>query len=136
MLLLLVIVTGLGVNPYWCWLPVIWVLEVIFVAGLSLLFSALNVYIRDVRYIVESANVILFWLVPIFYDFSRIPPAYREVYQLNPVAALVLASRNILLNGVAPPTSLLVKLALSSSGMFFLGLFVFRRVRAGFFNYL
>jgi ABC-type polysaccharide/polyol phosphate export permease len=136
LLLLLVIVTGLGVNPYWCWLPVIWVFEVIFVAGLSLLFSAMNVYIRDVRYIVESANVILFWLVPIFYDFSRIPSAYREVYQLNPVAALVLASRNILLNGVAPPTSLLVKLALSSSGMFFLGLFVFRRVRAGFFNYL
>jgi len=136
LLLLLVIATGLGVNVYWCWLPLIWALEVIFVTGLSLLFSALNVYIRDVRYIVESANVILFWLVPIFYDFARIPPAYREIYQLNPVAALVLASRNILMSGVAPPTSLLVKLALSSSCMFFIGLLVFRRLRAGFFNYL
>lgn len=136
LLLLLVIAAGLGVNVYWCWLPVIWALEVLFVTGLSLLFSALNVYIRDVRYIVESANLILFWLVPIFYEFSRIPPEYREIYQLNPVAALVLASRDILLTGIAPPTTLLVKLALSSICMFLLGFSVFRRLRAGFFNYL
>ncbi len=136
LLLMLAIASGLGINVQWLWLPLIWGFEVVFVFGLSLLFSALNVYIRDVRYTVESANLILFWLVPIFYDFSRIPPAYRELYQLNPVAALVLASRNILLSGIAPPTSLLIKLALSSSGMFILGLLVFRRTRSGFFNYL
>lgn len=136
LLLLLVLATGLGVNRYWVWLIVVWGLAIAFITGLSLLFSALNVYVRDTRYVVESANVVLFWLVPIFYPFSIVPSQYHEIYQLNPVAALVLASRNILLEGAAPPASLLIKLALSSVLMLFLGLLVFRKLEPGFYNYL
>lgn len=135
-LLLLVIATGEGVNRYWGWLAVVWPLEIVFVVGLSLAFSALNVYVRDIRYLVESANVVLFWLVPIFYDFSSIPPQYTEVYSYNPVAAVVMASRAILIYHVAPASSLLIKLALSSSVMLAFGLLVFRRLRSGFYNYL
>jgi ABC-type polysaccharide/polyol phosphate export permease len=109
---------------------------VVFVCGLSLICSVLNVYIRDMRYVVESANTVLFWLVPIFYPFSIIPAAYREVYQFNPVAALVLACRNILLDGIAPPTPLLLKLLCSSVGMFFLGLVFFRMLKHRLYDYL
>jgi ABC-type polysaccharide/polyol phosphate export permease len=49
-----------GVNVYWFWLLLVWPLEIAFVTGLALIFSALNVYIRDVRYVVESANVVCF----------------------------------------------------------------------------
>jgi lipopolysaccharide transport system permease protein len=136
LLLLLVLTSGLGVNRNWAWLIVIWALAIAFVTGLALVFSALNVYIRDVRYVVESANLVLFWLVPIFYPFSRIPARFHEIYQLNPIAALVLASRNILLEGVAPPSSLLIKLAISSTLMLVVGMLVFRRLEARFYNYL
>src|SRR5260370_29194152 len=77
---------------------------------MGLLTSALDVYFRDMRYIVESANRILFWVVPIFYSFAVIPKKYHLIYQLNPVSAVVLATRNILLDGKAPPQSLLWKL--------------------------
>jgi ABC-type polysaccharide/polyol phosphate export permease len=136
LLLTLVLAFGMGVNRYWVWLPVVWGLEVVFVCGLALIFSALNVFIRDIRYVVESCNTILFWLVPIFYDFSIIPRRYREIYQFNPVSALVLALRNILLDGVPPPSSLLLKLALSSFFMLFLGLVVFQRLKRRFYDYL
>jgi ABC-type polysaccharide/polyol phosphate export permease len=135
-LLLLLVTVTMGVNRYWLWLIVVWPLEIVFVAGLSLVFSALNIYIRDVRYVVESANVVLFWLVPIFYPFSIIPAKYHNIYQLNPVAALVLASRNILLEGVAPPASLLIKLALCSTVTLLVGLLVFRKLQGKFYNYL
>jgi ABC-type polysaccharide/polyol phosphate export permease len=136
LLLLLVLASGLGVNRNWGWLIVIWALAVVFTTGLALVFSALNVYVRDVRYVVESANVVLFWLVPIFYPFSRIPAQFHEIYELNPIAALVLASRNILLEGIAPPSSLLIKLAISSTLMLVVGALVFRRLEARFYNYL
>jgi ABC-type polysaccharide/polyol phosphate export permease len=136
--LLLVFVLGfrLGINRHWVWLPLLWLLELIFVCGLSLITSALNVYIRDTRYVVESFNTILFWLVPIFYPFSVIPPAYADVYRWNPVAALVLALRNIFLEASAPPASILAKLAISSTLMLGIGLLVFARLKTRFYDHL
>jgi lipopolysaccharide transport system permease protein len=123
-------------NRHWIWLPYIWIMEVVFVCGLSLVTSCLNVFIRDVRYVVESVNVVLFWLVPIFYSAAIIPPRYKEIYQLNPVAALVFALRYILLDHVPPPESLLIKLTLSSLAMLAIGFLVFRRLRSRFYDYL
>jgi ABC-type polysaccharide/polyol phosphate export permease len=136
LLITAVLLAGKGVNRFWLWLPFVWGFEVVFVCGLSLLFAGLNVYIRDIRYVVESFNLVLFWLVPIFYRFDNIPARFHQFYQLNPVAALVLASRNILLDGKAPPESLLIKLAVSSVAMFFAGLGVFRLLRKRFYDYL
>jgi ABC-type polysaccharide/polyol phosphate export permease len=135
-LLLALVAFTVGVNRYWFWLLVIWPLEIVFVMGAVLIFSALNVYIRDIRYVVESANVVMFWLVPIFYKFDSVPSRYQEVYQYNPIAAVVLASRNILLEGVAPSPTLVIKLAAGSLCMCFAGVLVFRRLQGGFYNYL
>ena len=75
LLLTLVLISGKGINIYWLWLPMIWTVELIFVCGLTLVTSAANVYIRDTRYVVESINTVLFWLVPIFYPVLNHSPA-------------------------------------------------------------
>lgn len=136
LLFALVYLFGLSANRHWVWLPVIWSLEVIFVCGLALITSALNVYIRDMRYFVESANTLLFWLVPVFYSFSIIPLAYKGIYQLNPVAALVMAMRDIMLAGTPPASTLLIKLTCVSFFMFATGLAVFRRLKLRFYDHL
>ena len=117
LLFLFVFVFGGKPNRYWAWLPFIWGMEIVFVCGISLITASLNVFTRDIRYVVESVNTVLFWLVPIFYSFSIVPQAYKEIYQFNPVAALVLALRTILLDGSPPAPSLLIKLAISSLAM-------------------
>ncbi len=136
LLFFIVIIFGRTPNRYWAWLPFLWAMEVVFVCGLSLATSSLNVMVRDMRYVVESANTVLFWLVPIFYEFSIIPPQYAEIYQLNPVAALVLCMRSILLAGAPPPTITLVKLTLSSLFIFGAGLVLFRTLKSRFYDYL
>jgi ABC-type polysaccharide/polyol phosphate export permease len=136
LLLLSIIVFGRGINIHWLWLPLIWGLEIIFVTGLVLTFSALNVFIRDTRYVVECSNTLLIWLVPIFYSFSLIPVRYRELYQFNPVAALVLMMRNILLDGTAPLPSTLSRLAFSSFVMLCGGWFIFEKLKKRFYERL
>jgi len=136
LLLAVVWLAGYKPNGYWALLPVVLGLEVVFVSGLSLITSALDVYFRDVRYVVESANTVLFWMVPIFYDLSQVPYGYHELYQYNPVAAVVLACRNILYEATAPPPTLLYKLFFVSVLFLVAGLFVFGKLKRRFADYL
>jgi ABC-type polysaccharide/polyol phosphate export permease len=136
LLLACVLLFGKGVNRYWLWMPFVWLMEVVLVCGLTMITSAMNVYIRDTRYVVEAFNAILFWLVPILYDFSTIPQKYSEIYSFNPVAALVMALRDILLHASGPPTSLLIKLGLGSFAILLAGVVLFRHLKQGFYDCL
>ena len=78
----------------------------------------------------------LFWLVPIFYSFSAVPQRFKDLYQYNPIAALVLAMRDIILEARAPSDILLMKLTFVSILAFGAGLVVFRRLQPRFFDYL
>ena len=145
--LLLAIALGshVGVNKYWIWLPVVWALEIVFLSGLSLLTAAANVFVRDTRYIVESTNLVMMWLVPVFYDFSLIKAPYTQIYDVNPLAALVIVMRRIVYEGVAPnwctgclehTTDTMWKLVLASFTVFFVGLLVFRRMKPMFYEHI
>ncbi|MGA2274490.1 MAG: ABC transporter permease [Bryobacteraceae bacterium] len=136
LLFVVAFLSGVFPNRYWWFLPLLWGMEIVFVCGLSLITAALNVFIRDVRYVVESFNLMLFWMVPIFYPFEVIPSRYKELYELNPVAALVMALRNILLQDSAPHAVLLLKLAASSLAMLAIGWLVFRRAQDRFYDYM
>ena len=136
LLLVSIVIFGRGVNINWLWLPLIWALEILFVMGLALAFSAVNVYVRDTRYVVDSANTILFWLVPIFYSFSRIPQKFQPIYEVNPVAALVMMMRTILLDGHPPVLTTLRNLLVVSTLTFAVGLLIFRKLKSGFYEYL
>jgi lipopolysaccharide transport system permease protein len=136
LLFALVFISGIPVNRYWIWLPYLWTVEVVFVCGLALVTSALNVYLRDMRYLVESTNTVLFWMVPVVYSFSVIPPVYAEIYKLNPLAALILAMRNILMDGQPPRGELLVKLTVVALSTFAFGFIVFQRLKRRLYDHL
>lgn len=132
----LVYVDGLGVNWQWFWLPLVWGLELICLIGLGLITSALYVFIRDVRYIVESSILVLFWLVPVIYSFEMVPASLRNLYQYNPLAALVLATHEIVLYARAPSPTLLIKLTIVASVSLVLGTQVFKRAQRRFYEYM
>jgi len=126
----------LAPSWFWLWMLPLWALYIVFVCGVSLLSSAISVYIRDTQYVVESFNVVLFWLVPIFYGWEKIPPKYAFVYKLNPVAALALAMRNILIDRHAPPATLIENMVIAAAVALGIGLLVFARVKRSFYEYI
>ncbi len=131
-----VLLFGFKPNAHWIWLPVIWFFEIVFVCGLALFTSAVNVYIRDMRYVVESLNTVMFWLVPIFYSFAVIPQKYRAVYEVNPVASVVNALRKVLMDSQAPPTSTLINLPAVSLLTLLAGYLAFSRLQREFYDHI
>ena len=136
LLFILVFAYGYHVNRYWAWLPYVWAMEVLFVCGLSMVTSALNVYVRDMRYLVESTNTVLFWLVPIFYSFDKPPAIYVSIAQVNPLFALIIAMRSILMEGHAPESLTLWKLTAVALFMFAVGLLLFQKMKRRFYDHL
>ena len=122
--------------PSWIWLPVIWFLYIAFVCGLALGASAINVFIRDTRYVVESFNLVLFWLVPIFYSFTIIPAKYVVVYRFNPVAALVMAMRDVMIDHRAPAASIVVNMVIVAAISLGFGLVIFQRLKPRFYDHI
>ena len=98
--------------------PLIVGVLLLFVVGVGLLCSALNVVFRDTRYIVESMLTVLFWLSPVFYPLSivheKFPVWLFGIYILNPLAGCIEALRRVILQGLYPDmVSLAVAAAVS-----------------------
>jgi ABC-type polysaccharide/polyol phosphate export permease len=126
----------LAPSWFWLWLLPLWALYITFVVGVSLLSSAISVFIRDTQYVVESFNVVLFWLVPIFYSWEKIPQKYAVIYNLDPVAALALAMRNILIGRQPPPSTLIVNMLIAAAVALGIGLIVFGKLKRSFYEYI
>jgi ABC-type polysaccharide/polyol phosphate export permease len=136
LLLAMTLAYRLHPGPSWLWLLPIWALYIVFLCGLALGSSAINVFVRDTRYLVESFNLVLFYLVPIFYSFEIIPARYAGVYKFNPVAALVIAMRYILIDRVDPPLSLVINMVIAACVSMGLGLIIFHRLKSRFFEHI
>ena len=136
LLIFLLLAFGHSINRYWIWLLPIWTLEVVFLCGLSLITSALDIYYRDVRYLVECSGLVMFWMVPVFYSFEMIPHRYQTLYMMNPIAAVAVIDRQVLFNATAPSLGLVFQLTAVSLGVLALGFALFARLERNVADYL
>ena len=68
-----------------------------------------------------------FYLSPVFYDVSRIPPDLMPIYNLNPMVHIIGAYRAIFLDGVFPPLGPLLIISGISAIVLWLGYAFFMR---------
>jgi ABC-2 type transport system permease protein len=77
--------------------PAAVLVTVIYGLALILVLSAANVFLRDIRYLVEVVMLLLFWASPIVYPWSTVAnygvhyPWLLQIYLLNPITDVVLA---------------------------------------------
>jgi ABC-type polysaccharide/polyol phosphate export permease len=124
---------------HYLWIPLALVVELIFITGIGFIFSALNVYYRDMLYIVESWLTVLFWLTPVFYplDYIRVnlPSVVYNLYILNPLVGCIEASRRAVLYQSCPDLRSGVFAIVVSLCTLFFGAFVFQRLQRRFTDF-
>lgn len=128
-----IIFTKHGFNFYaLLYLPVIMVVEYVLALGLTLFFSALTVYVRDIAHILGILTMAWQFLSPVMYPSSKVPAEFLPIWNLNPMAHVLDSYRDILYFKQAPELQTLgVAVAM---GLFFLifGEIMFSKLQKGF----
>ena len=119
--------------PEILWFPVIVAVQLVFTIGCALILSALTVHFRDIRDILSNILTLWFFATPIIYPMSRIPPARRWLFNLNPFTHLAVSYQEVLFyEGPFGHWMWLAALAFASAAFFLFGYFVFDRLRDTF----
>lgn len=119
---------------------------VIVVCGAALVFllAALNVYLRDVQYLVEVFLMVLMWGSPIVYSWGMVAGAFGpgpllDIYTNNPITLAVLGFQQVFWSAGAEagefPNFLLERLfvaAMAAVIFFFVSQAVFRKLQGNF----
>jgi lipopolysaccharide transport system permease protein len=70
--------------------------------GLGWFLASLGVFIRGIGYVVGIAVQVLFFVTPIFYPISAMPPFFQLVLRLNPLSEVVEGFRRVMMWGQPP----------------------------------
>lgn len=81
----------------------LYLLELILIGlGVSFLLAALFVKFRDLIHLWQIALQIGFWITPIIYPLSFIPQKYLFLVSINPMARIIMDSRNAIIYATLP----------------------------------
>ncbi|MCB1190629.1 MAG: ABC transporter permease [Leptospiraceae bacterium] len=84
----------------WLWqIPLMILLQLNFIYPIVLISSLVNSYIHDIEYIIGIFLSLLFFLTPIVYPISMIPPKYLVYFKSNPLALLIKNWRSTFFSG-------------------------------------
>ena len=93
-----------GSFPGWAYLAVLPLLTliIIFAVGLGMVLGVLNVFFRDIGQAFGIFISFWFWLTPIVYPITILPKVGQDLMMYNPLAPLLGAVQNVLVQGLWP----------------------------------
>ncbi len=84
------------------WIFPIFIIQQLFTYGLSLLLAAANLFYRDIQYLFGLVILVWMYLTPVIYTTELFPDRYRWIFQINPMAVIINAYRQVILAGGMP----------------------------------
>jgi ABC-type polysaccharide/polyol phosphate export permease len=129
--IILLIYYGYRPNMYYIYLPFLIMLIVLLSFGLHLIFSSINVFVRDTEKLTGIAATVWFWFTPIIFHFP-FDGKTKIIYYVNPVAGIISNYRSIIAFGNPPQFELLYS---SLIGIFLfntVGFFIFKKLSKNF----
>jgi lipopolysaccharide transport system permease protein len=113
-------------------IPSLVVIQTAFAMSIGLFGSAVNVYFRDIRFVLPLFVQLWMYASPVAYPLDMVPERYRPWYMLNPMAGIIDGYRQVVLHGRLPDLSY-VGLAAAICGLLLVGSYwFFKRVEMTF----
>ena len=113
-----------GHPPTWLilLLPLLLLAQFLFTTALVLVLSTLNVFFRDTQHIIGNLLTLWFFLSPVVYQASQVPPAFAWTLKVNPMAHLLQGYQALLYFNDLPPNFVShVGVMVLASGVLMLG---------------
>jgi homopolymeric O-antigen transport system permease protein len=134
MVILLALAAG-RLSPHIVWLPVVLLLQVMFLVGMVLIVAALAVALPDVAYFVNLAVLLLMFLSPIGFKPDMVPGGFWPIIYFNPIFYMGDSFRMSLLSIQPIDLRVLAMFAALSLASFALGAAFFRRFKGVLVDY-
>jgi lipopolysaccharide transport system permease protein len=124
------IYTG-NVSITWLSLPIVIIVQLILVSGLSLFVAMVVPFVPDFRFIVVTGIQLLMFGSGIFYSYKDVLlPEHQYWFLLNPIASLIAQYRIVLIDGSWPDWQALISISIFSSLFFLVLLFILKKIDA------
>ena len=118
---------GFGPNPNFAYLPLVYLLQLMLITGITLPLSIGATLSNDLMTVVASVFRLLFFLSGIFYHIDAVPENLRGVFFMNPMAVFIDSYREVIIHNRAPDTRLLLQAGATGAAFFAIGALVHLR---------
>lgn len=119
----------------WLLVPVVLLLLLMFLLGLSWVLSLANLVIKDIQQLLTYVTIVLLIASPIAYTPDMLPPVLRILIYFNPLAYFIVAMQSLIVLGALPPWPIALGVVVLGVGSVLLGAYVFSRAKTEFFDY-
>lgn len=136
LLLLLAWVDGARITIALVALPIVAAAQFLLILAVAYFIAAINVSLRDVEQILPIALQLGYYMTPIFFSLSNVPPEFHSVFLANPMTHIITAYRDIVMYSQWPAWTSLGIIMAGSSLVLLLGVRVFTRARYRFLEEL
>ena len=132
-ILIFVLCSGIGLTWNIVFLPLVVIAQFLLTLGIILITGAINIYIRDLEYIVNFFVTMLFYGTPILYSSKMFEgSSIATLININPMTIIINAYRDIFFYGHMPHIKTLLALIVFCAIFCYLALLFFRKLARGF----
>jgi ABC-2 type transport system permease protein/lipopolysaccharide transport system permease protein len=129
----LFVVYGYAPHATSVWVPLLFLVQLMFTLGLTFALSGLLVYVRDLRQAIPIVLQLGLFATPVAYGVDKIPESWQVAYAaVNPLVPVIDGLRRTVLYGQAPRMDLLLAGGATAFVVLVIGYLLLKRLETGF----
>ena len=124
-----------SLSVTWLLVPVVMVLQLMFVVGICWILSLVALLVRDIQHVLYYVTMMLLIITPIAYTPDMIPPKLKLLMYGNPLFYFVTSYQSLIILNEVPPLHIIAITIPLSLASLCIGYMAFRRAKQVFYDF-